>query len=117
MIDFKKVKISIHSFEPDKEFLQELTINLREDIENLEVEEIISPDNASQQPDKTKSADAITWGQLLITLAASGGVITTLIVSIKEWVLRQKDCMIKIELDGDTLELKGIDSESQKKII
>ncbi len=116
MIDLMKLKLSIDSLDSDNEDLQELTILLRDELGNLEIEKIVSPSDVSQ-PNGTKSPDAISWGQLLITLAASGGVLTTLISAINAWVLRQSDCMIKMELDGDTIELNGIDSKVQKKLI
>ncbi|MCK4788601.1 MAG: hypothetical protein KAV87_32970 [Desulfobacteraceae bacterium] len=116
MGDLKEIKLSINSHESDGEHLSQLTTLLRDELEQLDIEKITVPSHASQ-PEGAKSGDVFSWGLLLLTLAASGGVLTTLITALKSWVLRQNECNIKIELDGDVLEIKGVDSEEQQRII
>lgn len=116
MGDLKEIKLSINSHESDGEHLLQLTTLLRDELEQLDIEKITTPSHTSQ-PEGAKSGDVFSWGLLLLTLAASGGVLTTLITTLKSWVLRQNECGIKIELDGDVLEIKGVDSEEQRRII
>jgi hypothetical protein len=112
----KKIKLFIDSQESDDERLLELTTNLHEELEQLDVETIRTPTQSSLQ-EGAKSGDVVTWGQLLLTLAASGGVLTSVIATLKAWLLRQTKCSIKVEMDGDVLEIKGVDSEDQRRII
>ena len=61
----------------DTEDLERLTRQLREELSELDVQaDLMSGEPA---PANTKAGDVITWGTLLLTLAASGGAITTLI--------------------------------------
>ena len=116
MADQHEVKLVIASQDADDELLADLTTNLRDELEQLNVENIQLPVQ-SNHPQGAKSGDAFTWGQLLLTLAASGGVLTSIIATIKAWLLRQTRCSIRVEMDGDTLEITGVDSEDQRKII
>lgn len=112
----KEVKLFIASQDSDDERLMELTTNLLEELEQLDVETIGTPTQTSVQKG-AKSGDVVYWGQLFLTLAASGGVLTSVIATAKAWLLRQTECSIKVEMDGDVLEIKGVDSEDQRRII
>lgn len=116
MGNLKEIKLSINSHKSDDEHLLQLTMLLRDELEQLDIEKITTPSHASQ-PEGAKSGDVFSWGLLLLTLAASGGVLSTLITALKSWVLRQNECSVKIEIDGDVLEIKGVDSEEQRRII
>lgn len=56
-------------------------------------------------------------GQLLLTLAASGGVITSLIAAVQSYIAGRSGRKVILEIDGDKLEVSGVDSASEKKLI
>ena len=71
---------------------------------------------AGEAPEGTKSGLAsIDWTTLFVTLAASGGVLTTLVNLIQSKLTRDRS--VTLEIDGDKLTVTGISSEDQKRLI
>lgn len=69
-------------------------------------------------PDGAKAADPVTLGAIVVALAASGGVLTTLIGTVNDWLTRQRSGnRISITIDGDTLELDSARSEERLRLI
>jgi hypothetical protein len=99
----------------DPEYLAKLTQQLRNDLLELDVEDV-ALSGAEKVPEGRKG-DAVTWGQLIIALAASGGVFTTLITLLQTWVTRHQGYKLALEIDGDKLEITGISSKEQKRLI
>lgn len=100
----------------DDEDLERLTENLRNELLELEIESAeLSRDGVV--PAHSKVVDPISWGTILLTLAASGGVLTTLIQAVQSWLNRNELNTISLEIDGDKLELKGVSSQQQSQLI
>lgn len=56
-------------------------------------------------------------GSLLVALAASGGVLTSLIGTLQSWLNRQSGGRLVLEIDGDRIELTGVsDAERQRAL-
>jgi len=100
----------------DAEELERLTLQLREELMDLDVE-AVEPVRTEKIPDKAKSPGAVDLGTLLLTLAASGGVITTLINVLKSWLNRHERRSITLEIGGDKLEITGVSSEEQQRLV
>ena len=67
--------------------------------------------------DGTKAGEIISWETLIITLAASGGIISTLINFILGWVKRNEGRGVTLELNGNKLEVTGLSASEQKELI
>ena len=68
------------------------------------------------------AGDVMSWGSLLVALAtgaiSAGGVLPTLINSIQSWLTNRRDNRsITIQVDRDILEVKGLPSEEQRRLI
>lgn len=100
----------------DTEELAELTQQLRGELRELDVESVDLV-RAGQPHERAKAGDPVTWGQLLVTLLASGGVVVTLVNVLQSWLTRHENSSVTIEIDGDALEVTGIPSEQQQRLI
>jgi hypothetical protein len=56
-------------------------------------------------------------GALLVTLAASGGLLTTLLGVLQSWLLRHSGSRIVVEIDGDRVELTGATDEERRRAL
>ena len=101
--------------ETDSEDLERLTRQLREELSELDVQTVLMI--GGPVPVNTKAGDIITWGTLLLTLAASGGVITTLINVLQAWLTRHDRRCVTLEINGDKLQVTGISSAEQQQLI
>ncbi|MEP0804075.1 MAG: hypothetical protein HRF47_01185 [Chloroflexota bacterium] len=88
-----KIELSVEG--GDAEELDDLTRELKREIETLGVESVKSV-SAGSVPAGTKSADWTMIGQLAVTLAPS--VIPPLIDLLKSWVERKPSTPVKIRL-------------------
>ncbi|MCP4269281.1 MAG: hypothetical protein GY777_27550 [Candidatus Brocadiaceae bacterium] len=102
-------------FGMDKEELESATIRLRNELLDLDVEKVELL-KAGDVPEGAKG-DPVSWGTLLLTLAASGGVITTLINSAQAWLTRNDRKSITLEINGDKLDIKGVSTDEQTRLI
>jgi len=96
--------------------LERLTRQLRDELSELDVQaDLVTGGSA---PANTKAGDVIEWGTLLLTLAASGGVITALINAIQAWLTnRNQPATITIEIGGDKLQITGNPSPEQQQLV
>lgn len=109
--------INIHARpEDDAEKLAELTRQLRTELMELDIESA-NLVRAGKIPAGAKTGEPITWGALLVTLAASGGVLTALINVLQSWLTRHEQRGVSLEVDGDKLEVKGMSSQEQQQLI
>lgn len=93
----------------------ELTRQLRKRLLELnELERVESPAAPAQAGAK---AVPIDWQTLIVTLAASGGVLTSLIGVVQSWLTRQDRASVTLELGGDKLTITGASSETQKRLV
>ena len=100
----------------DVEELAELTQQLRSELLELDVESVDLV-RAGEAPERAKAGDPVTWGALLVALTASGGVLTTLVNTLQSWLTRHERRSVTLEIDGDRLEVTGISSQEQQRLI
>ena len=75
-----------------------LARRLRSELRKLgDIEDIQSPVAAAPPGSKSSGIDLQT---IIITLAASGGVLTTLIASVQSWVSRRERVSVTLEIGG-----------------
>ncbi|MCK7470291.1 MAG: hypothetical protein MZU95_05405 [Desulfomicrobium escambiense] len=99
----------------DSEDLERLTRQLREELSELDVQADFV--TGGPAPANAMAGDIIEWGTLLVTLAASGGVITTLINVLQVWLTSHHQRGLILEINGDKLQVTGITSTEQQRLI
>ncbi len=115
----KKIQILLNLNAPvelDDEEKERVTRQLRDELLGLDVNSIDFA-KSGKATAKAKAGDPVSWGTLLITLAASGGVLTTVIGVIQSWLTRHNQRSMSLEINGNKLEIKGISSKEQKQLI
>ncbi len=83
--------------------------------------ELVAHDLDPVVPDSTAPVGAkgvgLDIGALLVALAASGGVLTTLLGVLQSWLLRHSGSRIIVEIDGDRVELTGATDEERRRAL
>ncbi|MFE0021995.1 hypothetical protein [Amycolatopsis sp. NPDC059021] len=64
-------------------------------------------------------ADAVTLSTVLLTFAASGGVFTTVIGTVRDWLLRQRQpgVVVDVKIDGDEFRIEGATSDERQRLL
>lgn len=96
--------------------LEELTRQLQRELADLEVD-AVELVRAGEPPPGTRAVDVLAVGSLLVTLARSSGVLSAVVGAVQSWVAGPRQRSVKLELDGDTLEVTGLTSADQQRLI
>lgn len=102
--------------EADAAELDELAVQLREQLLELDIEGADRA-TAGQAPPGARAGDILLAGALTVMLVQSSGLLTTLVETVQSWVSRSDGRSVKLEIDGDVLEVTGITRTDQRKLI
>ncbi|MGH3770050.1 MAG: hypothetical protein ACRDRW_01385 [Pseudonocardiaceae bacterium] len=96
--------------------LDELAMQLREQLLELDIERADRA-TAGQAPPGARAGEVLVAGALTVLLAQSSGLLTALVETVRSWVSRGSGRSVKLELDGDVLEVTGITRADQRELI
>jgi hypothetical protein len=103
--------------EVDREVHERLTRQVRAEIAELDIESV-STLAAETAPAGAKGADPVTLGALVVALSASGGVLTALVETLRDWLGRHTGRhRISVTIGGDTIELDRATSAQQRQLV
>lgn len=97
----------------DAEEIAEATIQLRRELLALDVDAVEVP-GAGEPPPGSRAVDVAALGALIVHLANSQ-LLGAVVAAVGSWLGGSKRS-IKLELDGDALELTGISSQEQRRL-
>jgi Effector Associated Constant Component 1 len=103
--------------ESDPEVRERLIRQLRAELSELDVE---SADLAAggPAPDNAKAADPVSLGAIVVALSASGGVFTSVVETLRDWLGRHSGRhRIAVTIDGDTIELEQATAAQQDELV
>jgi hypothetical protein len=100
----------------DDERLEELALLLRRELLVLDVESV-EPATGEPAPEGTRGGLMSAAGALVVALPSAAGKVAALVTLVRDW-LRQTGSKrtVRIEIDGDVLELTGATSELQTRL-
>ena len=109
-----RVQVDARGAEPEE--TAELTRQLRWELLELDIDtaELAA---GGEAPPGTRAADAIALGGLIVSLANASGLLASVVNAIQSWVSGYGPRSVKLELDGDVLEVSGISSRRQDQLI
>lgn len=103
--------------ERDSRDLERASANLRAELRRVNGVESVEPLPAGDAPSGSRAVDTQSIGSILMTLAASGGVLNSLIGVLREWLGRGQKRSVTFQIGPDKLELTGYPIEEQKQLV
>jgi hypothetical protein len=98
----------------DAEEVAEATLQLRRELLELDVDAVELP-RAGEAPPGTRAVELAALGALAVTVAKSQ-LLGPVVAAIRAWLAASPQRSIKLELDGDSLELTGLSSTEQRRL-
>lgn len=96
--------------------LEELSLQLRNELLDLDDVTSVKQLAAGEVPEGARAGLALAVGGLVTTLAQ--GNIVGLVQTVVAWLRRGgSERSVRIEVDGDVLDLKGVSDETQRKLV
>ncbi len=99
----------------DAEEVAEATLQLRRELLDLDVDSVDLA-AAGQPPPGTRGVELAALGALLVSVTQSQ-MLAPVLAAIRSWLGGGPQRSIKLELEGDTLELTGISSTEQRRLV
>lgn len=98
----------------DEAELEGRTLDLREELLELDVEEV-RPPSAGPAPDGTRAVDAALLGTLVVTLGQEA--IGTVVRAVAGWLSRGGSHSVKLTLGDDSIELSDVSAADQRRML
>jgi len=110
------LEIQLDVDESDAEELAELTAKLRRELLLLDVDSV-DQSVVGEAPEGTKAVDLMVIGTLLVNLGRSAATLASVVRTVQGWVGSSSSRTVKLQLDGDSIELSGVKSSDQQRLI
>jgi len=99
-----------------EEEVDRLTGRLREELLDLEVDDVRRA-AAGDAPAGARGIDPEALGHLLVTLATAPATLRAVVGTVRAWLARSAARSVRLELDGDVIEVTGVSSADQQRLI
>ncbi len=96
--------------------LLELTQRLRGELLELDVD-TVQIGTEGEVPEGAKGGELLAFGGLVIKFALDSAVLRAVVDTTVAWLGRQEARSVRLTLDGDTLEVTGVSSEEQSRLV
>ena len=100
----------------DSEELAALVQRLRAELLDLDVDRV-EPLTAGEAPEGAKGVELLALGVLVVQFVLQPGVLTSIVDGVRSWLQRQSVRSVKLTLNGDSLEVTGVSSEEQDRLV
>jgi hypothetical protein len=100
----------------DAEELHALAGRLRDELLELDVE-AVALDRSGEAPAGAKGVELLALGGLVVRFALNTAVLRSVVDATVAWLGRQRARSVKLTLDGDTLEVTGVSSAEQRRLV
>ena len=109
------------TLEPDSEATAEevevLSRRLRAEVARLDIEALSQVSPQTDAPAGAKG-DPVMWTSMLVSLSAAGGVFTSLVALLQDWLGRQATARrISVTIGDDKIELDRASDEERRSLI
>lgn len=92
------------------------TAKLRRELLQLDVDAVAGATHGAA-PEGAKAADVLVVGTLLVNLARRAATLASVVAAVQRWLGPAPVRTVKLELDGDQLELSGVSSGDQQRLV
>ncbi len=101
----------------DAEETEHLAHALRSELRQLDVHDV-STVAAGAPPPGSKGVDVALVAEWLVTMSASGGLLSTVVATVNDWLSRRTvPHKVTLTIDGDTVELSSATPEEQRELV
>src|SRR5256885_4326860 len=112
------VRLQLSEDGADAERLDVLTGYLRQELLQLDIDDV-SRARAGDAPPGARAIDAVALGGLVVSLGHAATGLAPVVAAVRRWLsgggtVRRT---VKIEIDGDTLELSAVSAAEQDRLV
>ena len=109
-----QLRLQVDDEGADPQELSDLTARLRDELLDLDLEAVERPRGGSPPPG-TRAAEFVAVGTLLASFARPE-LLVGIVTAVRSWLGGSGQRTVKLEMDGDLLELTGVSSKEQRRL-
>lgn len=115
--DSAELELSVDAgSDADDEELERLARSLRAELLELDVS-AVEPAAGGPAPPGARGVEALALGVLVVRLARTSDALASVARTVRAWLGPRSDRRVRIELDGDVLELTGASDEEREMLV
>jgi hypothetical protein len=110
--------LAVSENDADDPYLEELALRLRAELLQTDVGSV-EPATSGEAPEGTRSALALVAGSLIASMTTPGQI-SSVVGVIVGWLRNSrgsKERTVRIEIDGDVIEVTGAEDETEKRLV
>lgn len=113
-----EVRLQLSEDGADAERLDALTGYLRAELLQLDVDDV-TPAQAGEVPPGARAIDVVALGGLVVSLGRAAAGLKDVVAAVRRWLSRGDGVRrtVKIQIDGDMLELSEVSAAEQDRIV
>lgn len=113
-----EVRVRLSEDGADAERLASLTGFLRQDLLQLDVQDVTAL-RTGEPPPGARGIDVAAVGGLLVSLSGSAEALRAVVAAVRKWLTRGEGVRrtVRLEIDGDVLELSEASAADQDRLI
>jgi hypothetical protein len=100
----------------DDDELERLAQSLRSELLELDVGSV-SQVSAGEVPEGARGVEVLALGALVVRLARNSELLTAVARTVGGWLASDKDRRVRMEIDGDVLELTAVSDADQERLV
>lgn len=110
----RQLRLKVDDEDADPEQLADLTARLRDELLDLDVEAVERPGEGLPPPG-TRAAELVAVGTLLASFVKPD-LLMGIVSAVRSWLGGSGRRTVKLEIDGDLLELTGVSPKEQQRL-
>jgi hypothetical protein len=111
-----EVKIELAVDDAEAEEFDRLTANLRRELLQLDVDDVTRL-REGPPPPGTRAVELVALGSLIVALGQAVGALSGVVHAVQGWLRHKPDRKVRLEIDGDVLELSGATVDQQQRLV
>lgn len=113
----EQLVVSLDEGGADAERLEQMTLALRRELLQLEVENV-EPLRTGPAPEGTRALDVTAVGALLVTLTSSAAALAGVLDTVRGWLAQgSRGRTVELTIGDKTLKLTGASDEQQEQLV
>lgn len=100
----------------DEDELERLARSLRAELLQLDVD-AVEPAATGPVPEGARAVEALVAGALVVRLARNSDALSSFVHAVRGWLGANAERRVRIELDGDVLELTGASDDERQRLV
>ncbi|MEV6155751.1 caspase family protein [Nonomuraea sp. NPDC052129] len=109
-----RLRVQMTDTAADAQDLDQAAASLKDELLGLDV--VVSAEEGAEAPEGARGDLTFTLGGLVIGLAGTE-VLATIVNAVTAWLSRNQHRSVKLDVEGDVLEVTGIASKEQRELI